>query len=138
MESLLTTGTGQPWYNSPAVTQFFGGAPNSQQQASFVQNIIDNVESTYSNSGVNINVSADPSSVTSHEMSIVSGTQYPSNPNAVGITAVGYSGFSFIDKFSSARSLDELEWVVAHNVAHELTALHSTECPAARWQSTPI
>lgn len=120
MEGLLTTGAGQPWYQSPSVTQFFGGVPNSQQQADFMQTIIGHVESTYANSGLNVNVSADPNAITSHEMSIVSGTQFPANPNAVGITAVGYSGFSFIDKFASARSLDELEWVVAHNVAHEL------------------
>ncbi len=34
---------------------------------------------------------------------------------------MGHSGFSFIDQIaSSAQSLDQLEWIVAHNISHEL------------------
>ena len=37
------------------------------------------------------------------------------------MTQVGANGFSFIDKIaSSAQSLDQLEWIVAHNISHEL------------------
>src|SRR5260370_29117619 len=33
----------------------------------------------------------------------------------------GGSGFSFIERIApSAQSLDQLEWIVAHNVSHEL------------------
>jgi hypothetical protein len=42
-------------------------------------------------------------------------------PNSIGTTDVGGNGFSFIDKEAkSAQSLDQLQWIVAHNVAHEL------------------
>ncbi len=53
-------------------------------------------------------------------MSVVSGTTYGPNPDAIGITNMGGDGFSFIDKLSYANSVDELEWAVAHNVSHEL------------------
>ena len=37
------------------------------------------------------------------------------------MTHMGGSGFSFIDQEAkSAQSLDQLEWIVAHNVSHEL------------------
>ena len=37
------------------------------------------------------------------------------------MTQVGASGFSFIDKIApSAQSVDQLEWIVAHNISHEL------------------
>ena len=37
------------------------------------------------------------------------------------MTQLGHSGFSFIDKIApSAQSLDQLEWIVAHNISHEL------------------
>jgi hypothetical protein len=40
---------------------------------------------------------------------------------AIGMTQVGGSGFSFIDNISpSAQSVDQLEWIVAHNISHEL------------------
>jgi hypothetical protein len=41
--------------------------------------------------------------------------------SAIGMTQVGASGFSFIDHIApSAQSLDQLEWIVAHNISHEL------------------
>jgi hypothetical protein len=37
------------------------------------------------------------------------------------MTQIGASGFSFIDQQAhSAQSLDQLEWIVAHNISHEL------------------
>ena len=37
------------------------------------------------------------------------------------MTQVGGNGFSFIDQIApSAHSLDQLEWIVAHNISHEL------------------
>ena len=37
------------------------------------------------------------------------------------MTQVGGNGFSFIDQIApSAQSLDQLEWIVAHNISHEL------------------
>ena len=37
------------------------------------------------------------------------------------MTQLGASGFSFIDQEAkSAQSLDQLEWIVAHNISHEL------------------
>ena len=37
------------------------------------------------------------------------------------MTQIGASGFSFIDQEAkSAQSLDQLEWIVAHNISHEL------------------
>jgi hypothetical protein len=50
----------------------------------------------------------------------VSGASYGPNPDAIGITQVGDSGFSFIDKLNYASNPDQLSWAVAHNVAHEL------------------
>src|SRR4051812_35904163 len=38
--SLLTSGSAQPWYNSPVVQKFYGGqAPNPQQQADFANTV---------------------------------------------------------------------------------------------------
>jgi hypothetical protein len=118
--SQLTTGGAQPWYNSPAVTQFFGGAPNAQQRSDFTNAVIQHVEQTYQQSGLPITVTADPSVPAAHMLSVVSNTGYAANGGAVGITNQGGDGFSFIDKFSAAQNLDQLEWIVAHNVAHEL------------------
>ena len=39
---------------------------------------------------------------------------------AIGISDVGGNGFSFIDKLDGVKTVDELSWAVAHNVAHEL------------------
>jgi hypothetical protein len=116
----LTTGNPQPWYNSPSVTAAFGGSPSAAQQASFQQTVLADVQHTFQISGLNISLTTDPTVPAQHMLSVVSGASYPSNPNAIGITTVGGSGFGFIDKLSYATSPDQLAWAVAHNVSHEL------------------
>ena len=118
--SNLTTGTPQPWYTSPSVTQAFGGTPTAAQQAGFTQTVLSDIQHTFQLSGMNVNLTTNPSAPTAHEISVVSGASYPSNPNAIGITDVGASGFGFIDKLAYATTPDQLAWAVAHNVSHEL------------------
>jgi hypothetical protein len=116
----LTTGNPQPWYTSPVVTQLFGGTPSAQQQADFTSAVLQRVEQTYQMSGLPVTLTGDPSLPAHHTLSVVSGLSYGPNADAVGITYQGGDGLSFIDKFGAAGSVDELEWAVAHNVAHEL------------------
>ncbi len=120
--SALTTGGAQPWYTSPTVEKFYGGQqPNAQQQAAFENTVLQDVQTTFKLSGgLNPNLTIDPSVSANHTLSVVSNTSNGSNPNAIGITDVGRNGFSFIDKLTGAQSLNDLEWAVAHNVAHEL------------------
>jgi hypothetical protein len=118
--STITTGTPQPWYTSPAAISAFGGAPTSAQQAGFADQVISDVQRTFSNSGINISLTDDPNTPARHMLSVVSGASYGPNPNAIGITDVGANGFGFIDKLSYATTPDQLAWAVAHNVSHEL------------------
>lgn len=118
--SLLTTGGAQPWYDSSLVTQLYNGTPDASQRADFVNTVFQRVESTYALSGVPVKLTDDPSVSAAHTLSVVSNTSYGTNANAIGITDIGNNGFSFIDKLVYAKSVDELEWAVAHNVAHEL------------------
>jgi hypothetical protein len=118
--SQLTSGNAQPWYTSPAVTQFFGGIPNAQERADFTNTVLQRVEQTYQMSGVPVQLTTDPNVPAAHSISVVSGTGSPVNSQFAGVTTEGGDGFSFIDKFAGAQSLDQLEWVVAHNIAHEL------------------
>lgn len=119
--SLLTDGKGQAWYNSPVVQKFDANAANDPAfQQAFVNAVVQHVQQTYQQSGLNIAVTADPTVSAAHTLSLVSGTSNPGNPDAVGIADVGHDGFSFLDKFVYASSVGELEWVVAHNIAHEL------------------
>lgn len=118
--SNLTTGNPQAWYNSPAVVSAFGGTPSAAQQASFVQNVLSDVQKTFQNSGVNLSLTTDPTVPAQHMLSVVSGASFPSNTGAIGITTVGGNGFGFIDKLAYATSPDQLAWAVAHNVSHEL------------------
>jgi MYXO-CTERM domain-containing protein len=117
----LTTGGAQPWYTSPAVIQAFGGVePNAQQQASFTQTVLHDVQHTYELSGMNPTLTTDPNFPALHTISVVANTSYPSNPSAIGITDVGSNGFSFIDKLNYASNSTDLAWAVAHNISHEL------------------
>lgn len=116
----LTTGGAQPWYDSPVVTQLFGGMPNAQQRADFTNTILQRVEQTYRQSGIAVNLTTDPNTPAAHTLSVVSSTTYGPNQNVAGITNEGGDGISFIDKLAGAQSVDQLEWLVAHNVAHEL------------------
>jgi hypothetical protein len=116
----LTSGNASPWYNSPVAIQLFGGVPNAQQRADFSNAVLQRVEQTYQLSGVPLVATTDPTVPAAHTLSVVSGTSNATVPNAVGIANQGSDGFSFIDKFGAAQSVDQLEWLVAHNVAHEL------------------
>lgn len=119
-EDSLTGGGALPWYESPVVERFYGGEPDARERQQFVAKVINRVIDTYKKSGLDLTVTDNPNDDVPHTLSVVSGTSSPSNPDAVGITTIGGSGFSFIDKLGYANTLDELQWAVAHNVAHEL------------------
>lgn len=120
-EATLTNGGARPWYESPVVKKAFGGQPNADQRAEFTQTVLGRVEQAFERSGVtNISLTANPMDSAAHSLSVVSGTEYGVNPDAIGITNMNGDGFSFIDKLSYASTVDELQWAVAHNVAHEL------------------
>ena len=116
----LTTGNPQAWYQSSAVQSVFGGTPTVAQQVAFQNEVLQTVQNTYNQSGLSISLTTDPTQNYAHTMSVVAGASYPGNPGAIGITDVGNDGFSFIDKFSLAKSPDELATAIGHNVAHEL------------------
>jgi hypothetical protein len=119
--SAITTGGGQPWYDSSAITKLFGGTPTSSQQASFESTILQRVEQTFSLSGVPVTLTDNANAPAAHTLSLVSGTASKTLPNAIGMTELGGSGFSFLDQIApSAQSVDQLEWIVAHNISHEL------------------
>jgi hypothetical protein len=116
----LTTGGAQAWYNSPGVAALFGGAPNAQQRADFTNAVVQRVEQTFALSGVPITLTTDPNAHAAHTLSVVSNTT--STWGAVlGLTNVGGSGFDFVDQVAKvSQNVDQLEWIVAHNVSHEL------------------
>ncbi len=116
----LTSGTPSAWYTSPVVQQVFGGTPTAAQQSGFISEVLHTAQQTYAMSGLNVNLTVDPTQDYAHTMSVVSGASYNANPNAIGITDVGNDGFSFIDKFGSAKNSDELAEAIGHNIAHEL------------------
>lgn len=120
-QSTLTTGNAQPWYASPSVTKFFGGnSPTSDQQAQFMQQVLQDVQQTFAQAGMHPSLTLDPNARANHTLSEVARASYGPNSNAIGITDVGLDGFGFIDKLSYASSLTDLQWAVAHNISHEL------------------
>jgi hypothetical protein len=118
--SSLTTGTASPWYLSPVVQDLYGGTPTPDQQADFTKTVLDRVGDAFTRSGVAVSLTADPTQTAAHSLSVVSNTSYSANPEAIGITNLSGDGFSFLDKFSPAGNLDQLQTAVANNVAHEL------------------
>ena len=117
----ITTGGASPWYNSSQLTSFFGGQPTAQQIQSFDNAILQRVQQTFSQSGISVTLTENPNAPALHTVSLVSNTASATLSNAIGMTQVGGNGFSFIDQIApSAHSLDQLEWVVAHNISHEL------------------
>ncbi|MDR3632407.1 MAG: PEP-CTERM sorting domain-containing protein [Isosphaeraceae bacterium] len=118
--STLTSGGAEAWYLSPTVEHVFGGVPNAQQQSDFTSQVLKDVQQTFSLSGLSPILTTDPTVSANHTISVVANTSYSPNPNAIGITDVGNNGFSFIDNLNSAQSVTDLEWAVAHNIAHEL------------------
>jgi hypothetical protein len=118
--SALGAGNAQPWYDSPAAIQAFGGIPNAQQQASFEQTVLQDVQHTFQLSGMNPTLTIDPNTPAQHTLSVVSGLYDAANAGAIGLTNVGGSGVSFIDKLNYASDPTDLAWAIAHNVSHEL------------------
>jgi hypothetical protein len=102
------------------VTQVFGGVPNATQQSAFENQVLQDVQHTFNLSGMNPNLTLNPGVPALHTLSVVSGVSYGPNPSAIGITDVGGSGFSFIDKLNFASNANDLAWAVAHNISHEL------------------
>jgi hypothetical protein len=121
LASVITTGGAQPWFNSSQINSLFGGTPSAQQIQSFDSTILARVQQTFSQSGVSVTLTDNPGVAALHTLSLVSNTQSASLSNAIGMTQVGANGFSFIDNIApSAQNLNQLEWIVAHNVSHEL------------------
>ena len=119
--STIASGSPQPWFNSPQVANLFGGTPTAQQQASFDSAVLQRVEQTFQQSGVPITLTTDPSVPAAHTLSVVSNSSSIPFPSSIGTSTIGGNGFSFIDPIAkSASSVDQLEWIVAHNVSHEL------------------
>jgi hypothetical protein len=119
--SAIATGNPLPWYDSARISSLFGGQPNAQQIQSFDSTILQRVQQTFSLAGVSISLTTNPAVAALHTLSLVSNTASASLASAIGMTQVGSNGFSFIDQIaSSAQSLNQLEWIVAHNVSHEL------------------
>jgi hypothetical protein len=118
----LATGNPQPWYNSPQIVGLFGGQPNAQQRADFTSTVLQRVEQTYQLSGVPVSLTTDPNALAAHTLSVVSNTSSAAvSSSAIGLSYVGVNGISFIDQAAKlVNSVDQLEWVVAHNVSHEL------------------
>jgi hypothetical protein len=118
---VITTGGAQPWYNSSQIASFFGGQPTLQQQQSFDNAVLQRVEQTFAQSGIPVTLTTNPNVPALHTLSLVSNTGSATLSTAIGMTQIGTSGFSFIDLIAkSAQSLDQLEWIVAHNISHEL------------------
>ena len=121
LASTITTGNAQPWYNSSQISSFFGGQPTAQQVASFDNVVVQRVEQTFQQSGVPITLTLNSTAPAAHTLSLVSNTTSSTTPGVIGMTQIGASGFSFIDQEAkSAQTLDQLEWIVAHNISHEL------------------
>jgi len=119
--SMITAGNAQPWYDSAQIARLFGGQPTAQQQADFDNTVLQRVQQTFNLSGVPVTLTDNPSVSAAHTLSVVSNSSSRIVPNALGMTQEGGNGFSFIDHAAtSAQSLDQLEWLVAHNVSHEL------------------
>ncbi len=123
LASQLVTGQPQAWYESSVVKSIYGGTPTVDQQKSFEQDVLQKVQQTYANSGISVSVTTDPHANAARTISVVSGASFGSIHDAAGITASNGDGFSFIDKLTGANNLSDLEWAVAHNVAHEM--MHS-------------
>jgi hypothetical protein len=119
--STITTGNAQPWYSSTQINSFFGGQPTPQQIQSFDNAVLQHVQQTFSSSGVAVSLTTDPNVAAQHTISLVSNTSSASLSDAIGMTQVGKNGFSFIDHIApSSQSLEQLQWIAAHNISHEL------------------
>lgn len=117
----ITTGNALPWYDSTKIASLFGGQPTAQQIQSFDSAVLQTVQQTFSSSGISVSLTTNPNVPALHTLSLVSNTAAASMSNAIGMTQLGASGFSFIDQIApSAQNLNQLEMIVAHNISHEL------------------
>jgi hypothetical protein len=120
----IITGTAKPWYQSIQLPRLFGGhAPTGREQSNFIGRVLDFTRKTFTVSGVNVKLSltGTPNVIAPHTMSVVANASSRAFPGAIGTTDVGRNGFSFIDvEAKAAHNLNDLEWIVAHNIAHEL------------------
>ncbi len=121
LQSTITTGNALPWYDSTQISSFFGGTPTAQQIQSFDSTVLQRVQQTFAQSGISVSLTTDPTVSALHTLSLVSNTAAASLSNAIGMTQLGESGFSFIDQIApNAQNLNQLEWIAAHNISHEL------------------
>jgi hypothetical protein len=121
LASSITSGNALPWYDSAKIGSFFGGTPSAQQIQSFDNAVVQQVQQSFSQSGVSVSLTTNPNAAALHTLSLVSNTAAASLSNAIGMTQLGASGFSFIDQIApSAQNLGQLEMIVAHNISHEL------------------
>jgi hypothetical protein len=121
LAGMITNGGAQPWYQSTQIASLFGGQPTAQQIQSFDNAILQRVQQTFSQSGIPVTLTDNPNVPALHTISLVSNTASAALASAIGMTQVGQSGFSFINQIApSAQSLDQLEWIVAHNISHEM------------------
>jgi hypothetical protein len=117
----LTTGNPQPWYLGTSVDRLFGGIPSIQQAAAFDATVLQRVQQTFALSGVPVSLTTDPNAPAAHTISVVSQSSNPTIGSALGMTYLGENGFQYIDTAAnSASTVNQLEWIVAHNLAHEL------------------
>lgn len=120
-EASVTRGGAQVWWNSPQVNRLFGGPPGDQSRTNFEQLVKSRVDRTFALSGVPVTLTTDRSVPAAHTLSLVSNTASPELPIAIGMTQLGGDGFTFIDQAGRvANNVDQLAWIVAHNLAHEL------------------
>jgi hypothetical protein len=119
--SFIAAGNPQPWYDGPQVAGLFGGTPTVQQQQSFDQAVMQDIQTTFRLSGIPLSVTDNPAVSALHTLSLVSNASSAPFPGAVGTTDLGANGLSFIDPIAqAAQSVTQLEWIVAHNISHEL------------------
>jgi hypothetical protein len=117
----IASGNPEAWYDSPQVARLFGGVPTAQQQQGFDQTVLQRVQQTFQLSGISVSLTENAGVSALHTLSLVSNASSSAFPGAIGTTDLGASGLSFIDpQAQAAQSVDQLEWIVAHNISHEL------------------
>ena len=82
--SLIASGNPQAWYDSPQVARVFGGVPDAQQQQSFDQAVLQDVQQTFQSSGITISLTDSPSASAPHSLSLVSNASSAAFPARSG------------------------------------------------------
>jgi hypothetical protein len=119
--ALIASGHPSPWYQSAAVAGVYGRPLTWRDVNVFNARVFAFVNKTFAVSGVHVSLTMDPGVVARHTLSLVSNSTSRAYPTSIGTTDIGYNGFSFVDQEAkAARSVDDLQWIVAHNIAHEL------------------